>query len=249
MLNYTRAAGRKIGKDLRMISTGLSIAAQLLSIVYLFYIVLFGSGIFAIKLTLLILSFAYFLFFCIATAYSAKKELKRKITLFYQWSKRAIKIVNLAVIIYGFANAEHTTLSLMLLSFSILGWALDLVIGVISFVCNAWLQLLFEGIEADVEEIKKPITSAQNFFKKVTGQAVPDPAAPTKNREMLNDMVAKEREEKAIEKQQAKLEQLKLRVQAKQEKRAKKLQAKEEKKAKKLPATDVSEETATSKDE
>lgn len=213
MFDYTRAAARKIKQDIDKISLGLSISTQLLSIFYIFYILLFGRGIFAVKLTLLILTVGYFIFFCLATAYSIKKELRRNVKLVFQWSRRAIKLVNLGMIIYGFANAEHSTFSLLLVAFSILSWGLDVIIGVLSFVLSTWLQLFFTGIETDLEEYKKkvtaPFTATGNFFKRMTGKEVTEEKPPqTKTQQFLSKMVSAERGERALKKQQAKEEKL-----------------------------------------
>ncbi len=236
MFDYTRAAGRKIKKDIDNLSLGLSIVTQLFSILYLIYILFFGSGNLAVKICLLVLSVGYFLFFCIATAYSFKKALRRKIKLSVQWSRRLIKIVNLGIIIYGFANAEHTSFSLILIAFSILSWALDLIIGIISFIMTAWLQLFFTGVETDLEEFKQsitaPFTATGNFFKRMTGRevVVEEKPEPNERQRLLNEMVFAEREAKANAKEQSRLERAEKKLQAKLDKKTEKQERKEEKK-------------------
>lgn len=211
MFDYTRAAARKIKQDIDKIALGLSISTQLLSILYIFYVLLFGGGSFAVKLTLLLITVAYFVFFCYATKNGLKKRHLRKVTLAFQWSKRFIKLVNLGMIIYGFANATYTTFSLLLVAFSILSWGLDVIIGIISFVMTTWLQLFFTGIEADLEEYKKkitaPFTATGNFFKRMVGKEVEvEQPNPTKQEQLLTEMVMTEREKRALEKQRKKEE-------------------------------------------
>ncbi len=211
MFDYTRAAARKIRRDVDKIALGLSISTQLLSIFYILYTLLFGRGIFAVKLSLLLVTVAYFIFFCFASAYSFQKELRRTIKRIFQWSKRLVKLVNLGMIIYGFANSEQTTFSLLLVAFSILSWGLDVIIGVLSLVLNTWLQLFFTGIETDLEEYKKkitaPFTATGNFFKRMTGKEVEnDPPPQTKTQMFLSKIVSTERQERALKKQQAKEE-------------------------------------------
>ncbi len=211
MFDYTRAAARKIKQDIDKIALGLSISTQLLSILYIFYVLLFGSGSFAVKLALLFVTVAYFVFFCFATKIELKKRKLRKVKLAFQWSKRLIKLVNLGMIIYGFANAEHTTFSLLLVAFSILSWGLDVIIGILSFVMTTWLQLFFTGIETDLESYKTklatPFTATGNFFKRMTGKEVEvEQSNPTKQERILTEMVITEREERALEKQRKKEE-------------------------------------------
>ncbi len=260
MFDYTRAAGRKIKQDIDSIALGLNITTQIFSIVYLIYLLICGSGLFAVKLILLLIASGYFAFFCIATAYSMKKQLKRKVALTFQWSRRAIKLVNLGIIIYGFANAEHTSFSLLLIAFSILSWALDLVIGVISFILTSWLQLFFTGIETDMEEFKKTVTApfaaTGNFFKRMAGKEIveEEKPEPTAKQKILFDMVSEERETRANKRMEMAQERLERMAQAKQERKAQKALLKEEKRAKKQEkkqakkSSTIEEESAISKE-
>ncbi len=236
MFDYSRAACRKIKKDIDGISFALNIVTQTLSLAYLAYILFFGSGLFPVKLTLFVLSAAYFAFFLIASAASLKKGLKRRVKLIFQWSRRLIKIFNLGVIIYGFANAEHTSFSLLLIAFTILSWGLDLIIGIISFILTSWLQLFFIGVETDMDEFKKsvtaPFTATGNFFKRMVGKDVVEEETPppTSKHKLLGEMVEKERAKRASDKLQAVFERKQKRLDEKLEKKQAK---KDEKLAKK----------------
>ncbi len=237
MFDYTRAASRKIKKDIDNLAFGLSITTQLFSILYTVYVLLFGGGLLGVKIALLVLTVGYFVFFCAASSYSLKKEMRRKIKLVFQWSKRLIKLVNLGVIIYGFANAEHTTFSIILLAFSILCWGLDLIIGIISFIITAWLQLFLTGVESDLEEYKAKITNSlpfKLFGKKSAVEEVEEtPPSPTNNQILLDKMVDKERIAREEKRQRAIERQALLKRQAKEDKINRKKEQKAQKSAEK----------------
>ncbi len=257
MLDYTRAAGRKIWRDIKCISLGLNLTTLVFSIIYLLYVLVTGTGIFAVNLSLLILSFAYLGFFCFTLSYGTKKELDRKVKIAFRWSKRLIKLYNLGVVIYGFAAAkEHTTVGVLLTVFLIVCWILDLIAEIASYVFNSWWKLMYAGLEADIEKVTTPVTATKNFFKKLTGQEVEEKPAPSKRRVFLDKMVEEER----VEKQNKKLEEAFLEQQKKQmreerrqaekeERKAEKRAAKEAKKAsKRVPAPTADEEIAPTND-
>ena len=54
-------------------------------------------------------------------------------------------------------------------------------------------------MEADYKNVTKPARSVGNFFKKLTGKKVEEEPAPSKNRVILDKLVAKERRKKENE--------------------------------------------------
>ncbi len=237
MFAYTRAASRKIMGDIERLAFALSTISQLFSVGYLLYILLFGEGIFAIRVGLLALSALYLLFFLVATAYSVKRKLKKQVKFAYVWSRRLVKLFNLGVIIYGFASSAHTSFSLLLVAFFIVSWALDLVIGILSFVLSAWLRLFFIGVETDLEEFKEtvaaPFTATGNFFKRMTGKEIVERQAYQKSEQqlLLDSMVEAEKTQREKERQRIL-----------QKRREDKLDAKAQKKADKKAAKAVKKE-------
>ncbi len=242
MLDYTRAAATKIKRDVHAMSVLATVSAQLLSILSLTYILFKGEGIFALKLTLLVITVGYFAFYCATTAYTERrhKRLKRKVAFAFQWSRRAIKVVNLGIVIYGFVGAAHTPFSLLMFTFSALGVVLDIALGIISFIVEGWTQLVIEGVEYDVGKLVNTFKPA-NLFNKLLGKEEPEPEL-TPNQRILEKIVRQKKAEKAEKIAAVKSE----RLSAKQEKRLAKAQAKEARKQAKL----AEKETAiTSSDE
>ncbi len=232
MLDYTRAAVTKIKRDVHAMSILAAVSAQLLSIFSLIYILVMGEGIFAIKLSLLVLTVGYFIFYCITTAYTERrhKQLKAKVKFFFQWSRRIIKVVNLGIVIYGFVGAEHTPLSLLMLTFSAFGVVLDIALGVISFIVEGWSQLVIEGVEYDVGKIVNTFKPA-NLFGKLLGKEEPEPEL-TPNQKLLDKIVRQKKAERAEKIAAVKIEKLT----ARQEKKLAKAQAKQAKKQAKQEA-------------
>ena len=65
------------------------------------------------------------------------------------------------------------------------------------------LKGIWEGLEADIENLMKPVTSIKNAFKKLKGEEVVQ-TAPSKRRLKLDAKVMAARKEKAEQKQLAK---------------------------------------------
>ncbi len=235
MLDYTIIAGKRVWRNICLTSRILNIVTQLVSIFFLTYIVVKGNGVLAVNILLLALSCAYFVFFCVTLSNAKKKQLKHTIKQIFKWSKRAVKLVNLGVMVYAILSSKERSTMDLLLFFGSLGfWALDIIFEIASMMVKSWALLIYEGLKADVEEIITPLTTTKNLFKKFTGQEIEEKPAPNKRRVFLDGLVADARTEKAEKKQENKL----LRIaQKKAEKVAKKL-------AKKLPKSETNEEIA-----
>ena len=201
MFEYTKAAFKKIIDDFRKIDLARSILTQLLYIAYLIYVICIRSGVLPLNIALLSLATAYFLFFLYVKARSVKKELKKLVKKIYKWCKRLIKLVNLSIVIYGLSiTASHFTApSVILAALMIVGWVLEILFEVVLQFFIGKAKFILEGMEADYKNATKPVKSVKNFFKKLTGKKVEEEPAPSKNREILDKMVAKERREKENE--------------------------------------------------
>ncbi len=210
MIEYTKAAANKIYHDLKLLSRALNILAQVFSIFYLSYTTVTGHGLLAVNLILLAISVAYLIFYC-ATLQADKKNkrLKSSVWTAFKWSKRLVKLVNLGVAIYAYCGAkEKTMLNLLFLLISVGLWLLDLLLELTVRLVKYWGSLLKEGIEADIEAMKAPVTNAGNFFKRLVGKEVPPPPEPSKKRKLLEkwkEKGAQVREEKKRAKRAEKL--------------------------------------------
>ncbi len=228
MLDYTIAAGKRVWRNIRLTSIVFNIAVQAISIFFLTYILLKGNGIFAINLLLLALSCGYLGFYCLALANGMKGKLKRRVKQIFSWSKRAIKLVNLGIMLYAiFSAKDRTTMDVVIAVCSLGFWVLDLLFELLSMAVRSWGTLVFEGLKADAEKLATPVTATKNFFKKLTGQEVEEKPEPTKKRIFLDGLVEERRTEKVNEKLEKKLLKKQKRAEAREAKLAQR-QAKKE---------------------
>ena len=230
MLDYTKAAIGKLREDFVKMALIINYVSQLINITYLVY-ALFTTNNWIINLLLLLISVAY-LILTIAVTTGKIDKVKKKIQKIgkkiFKHSKLLIKAYTLAIAAYGVFNTAKsvTPTSLVLTVFMIAFWIIQTAIEVITTVVGAKLQLIVEGLEADIDTIMKPVKSVGNFFKRATGKEVEPEKEPSKNRILLSERVAEQ----------------------KQAKKEEKLRLKQEKKARKLGKL-ANEETALSKDD
>ena len=226
MLDYTQVAGRKIYNDVRKISLVCNILTQLFYIFYLIYALGAGVGIFSVNLVMLVLSSTYFAFFVYNHVYGTKKTLAKAVGESFKWCKRLIKLLNLGIMVYGIVvtATEPDPLSIILTVVMAVLWVADILLEITVHIVKNWCLLLFESLKADVECVTKPVASVGNFFKKLSGKEVEEPAPPSKKRLYLDELV----EEFRTEKKDKKLEEKYLKKQKKEEAKNRKKARKEE---------------------
>ena len=225
MLDYTKMAIRQTVADLKRTDYIRNVATQIIYIVYLLYNLIAGAGYLALNIVLLIISAAYFVFFLLVTSFGKSPEgkaLKKRGTAVYVWCKRLIKLFTLGLTVYGICTAvgHVSALSVILAALMIVGWCLQIIFEVLIRILTNRVNFILEGLEADLDQMLKPVRSVGNFFKKMTGKEVAPPKQPTKNQLRLKEKVEayraelkrkKEEEkrrretERSAEKQEAKL--------------------------------------------
>jgi len=247
MLDYTKAAGKKINDDIQKISLVCSILTQVFYIVYLIYALWTDTGIFYANLPMLVLACAYFAFYCYHQSYGSSKKVAKNLSVSFKWSKRIVKLFNLGVIAYGifFTANTPTPVSIILSTLMAVFWVADLLLEFASKLVKSWWNLLITGLQADAEIVTKPAAAVGNFFKRVSGKEVDVAPPPSKERVFLDGIVKGKRE--AVQEQ--KLQDKYLRMQAKREKAARKRKEKELKKEAKRNPAPVVDEIAASDDE
>ena len=241
MLDYTQAAIRQIAADFQKVLYAVTVFSQAVYIGYLIYALCAGAGVLWVNLVLLAISVAYFAFFLITTKCGktpggAKTKIVQKTgKRVYKYCKLFIKIYPLALTIYGlYQTTEKVSfLALLLICFMMIGWILQIVFEVFGAIFSNRFSLLLDGVKADVEEIKRPVTAVGNFFKKITGKEVEQPAEPTKNQLKLREKVEQFRAERKEKRELKKQELIEQRKQKKADKKAEKTAEKREKNDKK----------------
>ncbi len=239
MLEYTKAAGKRVWRNLKAIRFLFNVITQVFYIGYLLYAIKTDRGNFYVNLVLFLLSVAYFGFFSIAILYSVRRQLKRRVKLVFQWSKRLIKLVNLGIMVYALAyTTETSAVNLIMTAFLCLCWISDLTVEILSILFRAWWRLVLDGLESDWQKMTKPLRSVKSFFRRATGKEVEEEPAPTKNQIFLEELIEEER----VERENQRLENEYLARKKKQEEKQRKREAKQAKKAnKRNPAPSLSE--------
>lgn len=226
MLDYSLTAFNKIKNDFLRIKRFFDVLIPLFPIAFLTYSVIttaiakdFMVWVNAVSLAL---ALAYYVFHLVVTFRKADKELKRLVKTIYKICVRAIKFFTLAVSIYGLwvSMDNLNPLSLILTILSLVGWLLQVVLDIILYIINRYATFLKEAIMADIDELKKPVTTVSNFFKKMTGKEVEEKEI-SKTRAKLDEMVNERKAElknlKAEAKEQKKQEKLEERERKRQE--------------------------------
>ena len=179
MFDYTKAALGKIIGDFKKIFSGIKIATQLLSIVYLLCAVITRTGIFVANLVLLTLAASYFVFFLIMETKKGQRKIKKQIKNIYGWCKRLIKLLTLSVTVYGLvvAKADFEPLSFLIVILMVFAWVLEFLFYIIIKFLEAETKLLFDGMVADVEKL--PFVGGY-MMKKLTGKETEEEKPMTK---------------------------------------------------------------------
>lgn len=241
MFDYTKAAFKQTVEDFKKIDFIRNIATQVLYIAYLVYVLCTSVGLLVANILLLVLAVGYFGFFLFMTLKPPTKRVKEIIKTIFTRSRQLIKLYTLGVMVYGvWLTAEHVTpLALILSSLMIVCWVLQILFEVVfKFFLNR-ANFIIEGMEADYENMTKPVRTVGNFFKKMTGQEVEEEKAPTKNRIILDQKVALAREERKRQKQAEADERI---LRAEREKQARKEQKAEARAAKKAKNNTLNED-------
>ena len=202
MLDNTVNAFKKTINDFKIFATVCNIVLQVISITYLVYAMIVGSGNLWVNLSLLVLSTAYFVFYLIV--HTRKKDLQKKVAKIFRWCKLGIKFFNLGLIIYGlyFTLQEVTLLALVQLAFMIVGWVLGVVFEVVISVLEKRATLILDGLKEDFSAV----ISAVNFFKRMKGEEEWEKPSE-KNKSLLSKLKAKREEEKQKKKEERKAQQ------------------------------------------
>lgn len=210
MLDYTKMAIKQTVSDLKKTDYIRNVATQIIYIIYLIYTLIVGTGILALNIVLLVISTSYFVFFLTMTSAGKTpegKNVKKTGTAVYVWTKRLIKLFTLGVAVYGICTAVErvSAVSVILAALMIVGWILQIIFEVLIKILTNRVNFILEGLEADLDNMLKPVRSVGNFFKKVTGKEVAPPKEPTKNQLKLKEKVELYRAEQKKKKEEERL--------------------------------------------
>lgn len=215
MFDLTKAAVKKMIDDVKRFINVCGIVTQIFPILFLAYKLIAVSGNVWINAALLTLSFAYFIFYCIVKGKEHTKTAKQLDKIgkrAFKCAQLVCKLLNLGIIVYGLYPSLNETatktdvLNIMLVIIMLLAWVLDVVLLLVSFVIDRYSRMLEEGFQADVEQLKAPVTTVGNFFKKIKGEEISPPNEPSKTVLYLEQLAEKGKAEKAAQKAAKKAE-------------------------------------------
>lgn len=208
MLEYTKAALKKTVEDFKKLDYIRNICTQIVYLLYLIYAWIAGAGVLWANIVLLALAAAYFVFFLAVTAGmpDGAKRVKKTVRDVFLICKQTVKLFTLGVMIYGiYATTTHITpLSVVLSAFMIVGWVLQIIFEVVFRFFLAKAHLIMAGLEADYEQVTKPVKTVGNFFKKLAGKEVEPEKEKSKHRVWLDKKVAESKAEKKERKEEEK---------------------------------------------
>ena len=213
MLDYTKAAIKKVVADLKHVNYIRVVATQCVYIAYLIYALVIARNVLLLVLNgiLLALALAYFAFFLAMTSLGKApdgKPVQKRVATVYRYSKLLAQLFNLGVMLYsvGSTAKNASVLSILFSALLIVAWVLQVIFEIILKYAVNKAHLLIEGLEADFEQATKPVRAVGNFFKKMTGKPVEEGKEPSKHRQTLDKLVAEEKERKKQAKIDAKAE-------------------------------------------
>ena len=245
MLDYTKMAIRQTIADLKRVDYIRNVATQIVYIVYLIYNLAAGAGYLALNIVLLVLAAAYFVFFLTVTSLGKTPEgktLKKTGTAVYVWCRRLIKLFTLGLTVYGICTAvgHVSALSVILAALMIVGWCLQIIFEVLIKILTNRVNFILEGLEADLDNMLRPVRSVGNFFKKIAGKEVTPVEAyrAEQKRKKAEEKIRREvarTAAKQSEKERLKREKRSVRIENKLLKAAKKREKEDERNTKILP--------------
>ena len=233
MIDYTKAAIEKTVADLKRFGFTFNIATELFSILYLIYAIAVGGGYLAANIILAALSLSYLIFYVITHNNPDAKAARILTKAAYKWVKLGIKAFTLGVTVYGiYIATEHVTLlSVVMASAMVIGWTLNIILTLCINYFSSKAKFIIAAMEADMENLLRPVEKVGNFIKKVRGQEIEEKPVPSKTRILLEHTVKEYREKKKAERSETLKERLRKREESIRERKLQKIKEREEKRA------------------
>lgn len=197
MFKYTRAAIDIVISDIKRYCNLFKYASIFCTIIYLGYSIFYKSGNFVINIILLVSLLTYSIFEFI-THKKDLKLLKRIVRRSYKIIKFTTKGFTLAVMLYSIymASVNASPISIILATLMIIMWVLQLLFEVIVEIANSKKDLIVAGFDKDMENLKKPVTTVNNFIKKIKGEELVNENNPSKEFQTLEKKILKSKKEK-----------------------------------------------------
>ena len=184
MLDYTKTAVNIILEDLRKFAKIVKTISLVFTTGYFIFVLVMRSGILIANIVLASLFFIYTIFELIATKKDIKK-IRKIVKKSFHWIKLSIKFLTLLAMIYGIYTATTgiSDLSIIFVTLVIVLWIFQVLLELFIQIFENKMDLFIAGWNKDIEDIKRPITSIKNVFRRVKGEQLPP--QPEKSKELL----------------------------------------------------------------
>lgn len=201
MFKYTKAAVDIIIGDVKRYCNLFKYGSMIFTIAYLVYALVMKTGNLVINGVLLGL-FVLYIFLDFITNKKDFKLLKKFVKRSYKGIKFTNKTFSLGVMIYGIflASSNASGISIILATLMIITWVLQALLELIIMIFEDKKDLLVEGFNKDIENIKKPVTTVNNFIKRVKGEEIEEERPITKNIKILEKRINQDKREKCLNK-------------------------------------------------
>ena len=237
MLDYTNAAIEKIKNDFSKISHFFTGAIKISLVIYLLYAIIAPTGKLYLNIPLFIIALFDLGFFVYYLKTNLNKQTKQTVHSTIKWLRRAIKVFNVALIVYSIIlTAQNVSaITLIFSAVTLTAWMLDVTFFFLSKFIIPWMEYIVIGVQTDLNPVVKVLNRLQDKETVTLNGTLPSPVRD----ELTQIVTEKKRQEEAYE--------LELKETEKQAKAQKKQDKKDKKKAKRRPASSVAEEVAASK--
>ena len=217
MLDYTKTAVAKIKADFKRLMFVLQVTMQVLGIAYLGYALIAGLGFVWLNIPLLAIAVVALVFLFLDKHKKAKKFVKKM----SKYCTRCIKLFSLVLTMYGLyaTSSSLQPLDVVLTAMLIVVWLLQVIFDLLSYLIVSRFDMFMAALEADVEEVKRPVEAVGNFFKKMAGKDIAPEKEKSKHRLWLDKKVAETRTQRAERKKEEKQLKKQEKILKKQEKK------------------------------
>ena len=199
MFDYTKTLFHKTVDDFYRIANVFTICTQIIYIGYLVYATIASTGIFITNLIMLIISSAYFIFFCVALSYEKLKKNKRirkYIKSYYKLAKHLIQLVVISVSVYNLVSSTTSdviTIPMLVTAVMIFTFIIQVILEAICAILSARVNLFIEAFKADMEPLKKPIDTVNGLINRIKGNEPEEKSEPSRARRLLDTIVHKKK--------------------------------------------------------
>lgn len=185
MFEYTRTSIKVTLEALDRYAKIFKYSSLVFTSAYFAYALYSKTGIFEINAALASLFLVYTLFDLFTLKARNIRVAKKIVKRSYGWVSLALKLVSLGAMIYGIYSAakDVSAISTILATLMIIMWVLQAFLELVIAIIEDKYDLILAAWKQDVENIMKPKTKIDNFFKRMKGEQIPPP--PEKSREIL----------------------------------------------------------------